>query len=366
MISRGEYALETTRDDDGKDKVLSMLSSLDDHTFAKGGPDRVSGEPVDVTIIIVSWNSAHLLPICLRHVAAATAEMRAEVIVADNDSQDESVEICMDLPGVDVVIRLAKNVGFGRANNLAAQFARGRLLLLLNPDAFLEQSDAVIRLASRLHPGKPPHAVGPKLLNVDGSHQVGDGGWRPSIGHVAVHQLLLSRIFPRLRGLYIISNHRASPAPLEVDWLCGACLMVDRLAFLSVGGFPNDIFLYGEDVVLGDRLQVAGFQLVYDHTVSVLHLQGATQRDANASRYVSVRWIDALAEPYIGSGPLWDRFAGLCMLVVLGLGFAIRIVAFALLSKGGRDELHADGVRANWMYLRHLGKIFRRLFGTEK
>jgi GT2 family glycosyltransferase len=231
-----------------------------------------------VTVIVVSWNVKSLLRECLASVAreAPTVRGGVEVIVVDNASRDGSAEMArVEFPEARVIAN-RDNVGFGRANNQALAFASGMYLLLLNPDAALLPG-SLSRLSAVLDSRPGTRAAGARLLNSDGSLQRWTGGAFPSLWNVACHYLFLSRLLPaalRPPSLYL---EREADGEIDVDWVCGACLLLRRDA---VGDFIFDpgFFLYGEDMELCQRIRATGGNVVYTPRASVVHHQGASIR----------------------------------------------------------------------------------------
>ena len=125
---------------------------------------------VDLSIVIVSWNVADLLRACLQTVDAGRGELAVEVIVVDSGSQDETPKMVVDeFPWVKLIAR-SDNVGFPKGNNLGLVEANGRYLLLLNPDTEI-RGDALTTMVQYLDDHPEAGALGPQLLNSDGSHQ---------------------------------------------------------------------------------------------------------------------------------------------------------------------------------------------------
>lgn len=309
---------------------------------------RRSAAP-EISVVIVAWNGRALLEECLRRLFAQVPEPAFEVIVVDNASQDGAPGM-VEARFPDVrLIRAGANLGFAAGNNLGFSHARGDIVLMLNPDAFLIGTDTISRLARFLR-SHPDHAgVGCKLLYADGRHQVGDAGHAPTPGSMIVHGFGLSRLLPGMRGVFLT---RIPPTGMvEVDWISGALFMVRKEVIARVGGLDAGFFLYAEDVEWGCRIRDAGWRIAYLPEVSAIHVQGGTQDGpADAARAPSTRWIDAFAELYRRRNP--GRFYAFRF--GLGLGFAARAVMFALLSifPGRRPALNR--ARTMSIFARHI------------
>jgi GT2 family glycosyltransferase len=217
-----------------------------------------------ISIVIVTWNSGKHLPRCLDCIACQTLQ-NFETILIDNGSSDNSIaglEEHYPGPGLRVE-RLAKNIGFAAANNLGAQLARGKWLVLLNADAFPEPDWlAELIAASEAHPefssfsSRQLQASNPIVLDGTGdAYHVSGLAWRLGLGYPAdQYGLEEAEIF--------------SP--------CAAAAMYLREAFLDAGGFDEDFFSYFEDVDLGFRLQLRGYRCLYLHRAVVHHIGSAT------------------------------------------------------------------------------------------
>ena len=247
------------------------------------------------TVVIVTWNSAHLIERCLE--PFDRTKDRPRVVVYDNASTDETVALIEKRFSWVNLIAGSENIGFGRANNAALLDDDNSFYILLNPDAFVSSSSDLAELLVELDASPDVGSVGPMLLHGDGSHQVGDAGWATSIGSVAAHVFWLHRVFPKVRSIYVSNKRLLKRNTLEVDWICGACLVVRNKAWHHMGGFDDSIFMYGEDVDLGERLRKAGWRCLYVPRVKVTHLQGGTQ-GASEQTYYSAKWMIARAKRF--------------------------------------------------------------------
>ena len=228
---------------------------------------------MDVSIVIVNWNSKDYLGPCLESVERHTLDLAYEVIVIDSGSFDGCGEmLAANFPHVRF-IQSAANLGFAGANNAACRHARGSRLLFLNPDTELE-SPAVNHMVAHLDRSPDAGAIGCRLLNGDGSVQACCVQSFPTILGQLLSSELLLRLFPRwaLWGMPTLLEPREEPARVEV--VSGACLMLRRSAFDSVGGFSEDYFMYAEDLDLCHKLKQAGLTNYYLPWATVRHFGG--------------------------------------------------------------------------------------------
>jgi len=276
-----------------------------------------------VSVVIVSFNTRAVLNGCLRELFADLSEFapgETEVWVVDNASNDGSAgEVERQFPQVHL-IKLSDNLGFGPANNRAFEQARGEFFFLLNSDAFVHRG-ATRELLDYLRAHPRVGAVGPKLLNADGTLQ--SSCWKfPSPSRAWVEALGLARMVgahPRWGDYY----RWAHDEPREVDFVIGAALLVPRRVWEEVSGFDPAFFLYAEETDWQKRIQEAGWKVAFWPRALVTHLGGASGT-ANTSRTSHLFWQGQ--ERYIlkhfGSrGFLWFRAALLVSALVRGAAF---------------------------------------------
>lgn len=252
-----------------------------------------------ISIVIVTYKSRGFIDRCL---APFDDRSDLEIVLIENASGDGIAEhVRARFPRVKV-IESAENLGFARGNNRAFDYCTGHYLLLLNPDAFVSDASVVDRLADALDADPQIGAVGPRLVNADGSHQTGDAGWRIALGTVLAHAFMVQRLVAGIPSLYLANKHLLERKKVQVDWVCGACMMVRDDVVAKVGGMDEKVFMYGEDIEWGTRIRDGGWRITYLPQLSVLHLQGATQK-GNAQMFFSTKWLDDAAARYalIGS-----------------------------------------------------------------
>lgn len=225
----------------------------------------------DCSTVIVSYNTYGLTRGAVRSALAAAPGLEHEVVVVDNDSPDRSAERLREAFAGDPrvwVIESGGNVGFSAANNIGAARSTGRVLFFLNPDTVVH-GDAVARLVAYLdaHPGAG--AVGPHVLNADGSTQPSTNSLE-TVRSVTRHLLALPPSRPAL------------DRPQAVDVVKGCALAVRRDAFERVGGWDERYFMYAEEDEFCLALRRAGYENVFLPNAAITHYGGAASLD----RYV--------------------------------------------------------------------------------
>jgi len=223
---------------------------------------------MDISIIIVNWNTRELLRKCLESVEATVRGLSREVIVVDNASADGSAAMLREcFPDVRVIENV-ENRGFGAANNQALRVMTGRYALLLNSDAVLTDN-AVYELYSFIE-GRPDAALAcGQLLNADGSRQNSIAAF-PSLLTLMTNVPLLEYLFPKR----FPSKRYTYQGPVEVDSGIGACLMVRKAAIDAVGMFDERYFFFFEETDWALQMRRAGWKVVYVPTAFIYHLQG--------------------------------------------------------------------------------------------
>jgi hypothetical protein len=226
-----------------------------------------------VSILVVSFNTRDMTLQCLRALYSSLGGVAAEVVVVDNGSHDgTAAAIERDHPQARVIAN-DHNAGFGAANNQAMKTSRGRYLLLLNSDAFVERG-AVAALIEFIERHPQVAAVGPRLLNADGSLQISCFPF-PSPARAWAENLWLPKVLPHTSRL---GDYRKWAHDQErfVEWVVGACLLVRREAYEAVGGFDERFFMYSEEADWQRRMRNKGWQIGFTPAARVKHLGGAS------------------------------------------------------------------------------------------
>lgn len=194
-------------------------------------------------------------------------------IVVDNASSDGSPQLVRERFADVQLIELTENAGFARANNVAFEHCRGEHVLLLNSDAFLAPGAlAELVATARRHPRAG--AVGPRLLNVDGTLQ--RSAWPfPEARRIVLEALGLHRPLRRLGLIEDLGTWQHDDERC-VDFLIGACLLLRADALAEVGGIDEDFWLYAEEADLQRRMAARGWSVVFTPTAVGTHVGGAS------------------------------------------------------------------------------------------
>ncbi|HWP83085.1 MAG TPA: glycosyltransferase [Bacteroidota bacterium] len=236
------------------------------------------GSSVQLSVIIVNYNVREFLHHALVSLKKAMRGIRAEVLVVDNASDDGSVQMLQkDFPWVRLIINKS-NEGFARANNRALRRARGKYLLLINPDTVVQEDTLKVML--RFFEENPDVGLaGCKILNPDGTFQLACRRSFPTPWVAFTRLTGLSKLFPKTRLLGRYNLTYLSPdETYEIDAVSGSFMMTRRKVYNEVGGLDERFFMYGEDLDWCYRIQKAGWKIYYVHSTQIIHYKGESTR----------------------------------------------------------------------------------------
>jgi GT2 family glycosyltransferase len=239
-------------------------------------PSR-AGRPV-VSIIVVSYNTRELTLACLNSVIEQTTGIDYELIVVDNASEDGSAAAIAQAAPSARLIALERNIGFARANNLAAKRACGEFLLLLNPDTVL-LDHAVERVVAFARAHQEAGIVGGRTFFADMSLNYTSCHGRPTPWSLVCVGLGLSSLLRRSRLFdpESLGSWRRDSAR-EVDVVTGCLCLIRRELWDTLGGFDESFFMYGEDTDLCIRAWKAGSSCMICPDARALHLGGQSEK----------------------------------------------------------------------------------------
>lgn len=239
---------------------------------------KPSASAPDISVVVVNYNSAPKLEQCLASLYADVSRLKTQVIVVDNASEDGSADMVERGFRRAELIRNAHNIGFARANNQAFEAARGRYVLLLNPDTTVTPGgvSSLVRFMDE-HLGAA--AVGPRIRNDDGSLQYSVRNF-PSLRNMAGETLLLHRLMPDAQSLSeVVRNESVYARDQEVPWISGAAMLIRRQALDDIGPLDEEFFLYSEETDWCYRAWQAGWSVCYTPSAEIMHHHGASDSD---------------------------------------------------------------------------------------
>jgi hypothetical protein len=242
---------------------------------------------MDISIIIVNWNSVDYLREALLSIKKERQNIELEVVVVDNASHDGCADMLdTEFPEV-IFVQSKNNKGFAGANNLGFQHSSGNALLFLNPDTEII-GPAISTMYTSLCLLDAAGAVGCRLLNSDLSLQTSCIQAFPAILNQIFNIEYLRLLFPKakfwgLRPLFVDSG-----CPEPVDVISGACLMIKRDVFEKVHLFSTDYFMYSEDVDLCYKINKAGYRAYYTNEARVIHHGGGSSSQKGENHFGTV------------------------------------------------------------------------------
>ena len=237
-----------------------------------------------VSVIIVTWNSRDDVLRCLASVYRA--QIPLEVFIVDNGSDDGTPDAVRTAFPQAQVIEGHGNIGFPAANNLALRRARGRYVLFLNPDTEVHEGTLAACVAE-LERDPGIGMVGCRLVYPDGTTQYESARRAYRLGDIVFEAFWLHMFFPRhplfARQLMGDWDHRGER---DVEAVSGAFMLVRRDAALAVGGLPEDLFMYHEDLSFCLRIRAAGWRIRYLGDVTATHYSGRSSSLSPARLYL--------------------------------------------------------------------------------
>jgi GT2 family glycosyltransferase len=250
---------------------------------AEAAPDLTAP---DLSVLVVSWNTRELTLECIRRVHEARGTLDVEVVVVDNASSDGTATAIRERYPDVVVLENATNQGFPRANNQAMEVARGRHLLFLNSDAFVDPG-TLDRCVAALDSDPALGLVGCRLEYADGRIQYECARRDYRLGNMLSEFFYLHQLFPRhpVFAAHLMGDwdHRDSR---DVECISGAFMMARRQAVLDVGGLPDEVFMYHEDGAFCLRIRRAGWRIRYLADARAVHLSNQSASRSPARLYL--------------------------------------------------------------------------------
>ena len=201
----------------------------------------------EISVFIINYNGAAFIEACLESVLNSKCSVDIEVIVVDNQSTDHSIDILKTYKDKVTVVKNKHNSGFSKGNNIAASYATGNYYFLLNNDTVLPE-DTIQKLYDYHSQFSNIGALVPKLLNQDGTIQCPGsifGQWKFK-----------------------------SKTAIDVSFVAGAALMMNRGVYEQIGGLDDHLFFYNDDVDLCKTLLKNNYRLVYYPDAQLTHFGG--------------------------------------------------------------------------------------------
>lgn len=242
---------------------------------------------MDVSIIIVSYNTAELIADCLNSIKSSSQKLKIETFVVDNNSIDDTVSsIEKNYPWVKLM-KNKSNVGFSKANNQALKKATGKYFLILNPDTKLS-NDTLSKMFEFLETKKDITVATCRVELPNGNLDRDCRRRFPTPWRAFTYFSKLSKLFPRSKTFDSYQmGYVSQKIEHEVDSCVGAFMFVRSSAVKKVGYFDEDFFFYGEDLDWCWRFKEARFKIVYTPITKIIHYKGAASGMKTSSANVT-------------------------------------------------------------------------------
>ena len=248
---------------------------------------------MDLSVVIVSYNTNELLVDCLKSVKVAVKNIKSEVFVIDNNSHDGTPEMVKrNFPWVKLIAN-SDNRGFSKANNQAIKIARGKYVLILNPDTRVLQ-DTFTKMIKFMDENPDVGVATCRVefpsgkLDVDCRRHF-PTPWRSFCHFSGLSKIFIgSKIFDQYNYGYLPENKEH-----EVDACVGAFMIIPKKAIDKVGMFDEEDFFYGEDLDWCWRFREAGYKIIYTPITKIIHYKGASSGIKKSSQEVTIATTDS-------------------------------------------------------------------------
>ncbi len=284
---------------------------------------------MELSIIIVSFNTSKLLDNCLsaliKSIKSDELQGKTEIIVIDNNSRDDSVEVVQRKYSRVMLIQNKENLGYSRANNQGIIKASGEKIMLLNSDAQLKEK-SLKSLLDLMDSSPIIGVIGPKILNTDGTLQY-SLGFFPTISKVFCWMWFLDDIplLNRFIKAYHTENRIFYEKKKLVDWVTGAVLLFRKKVIEKAGLLDEELFMYGEEMEWCYRIKKAGYQIIYSPIISVFHHKGSSGEGKTAGILEEFKSIIFFYQKHM---PLWQMPIIRFLLIS---GALLRIIIFGII-----------------------------------
>ncbi len=231
-----------------------------------------------VDIIIINYNSTRHSTINIAALLKSQIRDLITIYVQDNASNDGAVDLRQSFPPIQLTLN-PKNLGFGAAINQVIGQGRAPYVMLINPDACIEDGffESVVDYMDK---HRDIGILGPKVLDDDGSVQGSARAFPNPLTALFGRNSFLTRIFPNnaLSRANVLNLNGVNDLPMTVDWVSGACMVIRREALAQTGNMDERFFMYWEDADLCRRMWLKGWKVVYYPKAVVSHQVGQSSR----------------------------------------------------------------------------------------
>ncbi len=302
---------------------------------------------MDISVIIVNWNTKKLLEACLRSIVEKIGEIGKvgdftyEVIIVDNGSEDGSQKMVKTKFPKVRLFENSQNLGFSKANNQGIKIAKGKYIFLLNSDTFFVEN-TLQKLIEHADKTENLGALGPMLLNEDKSPQQ-SVGFFPNLPQVFWWMSFIDDLpFGSILRPYHVDHDSFYRNDQKVDWITGAAMFIPKSVIEKVGLLDEKIFMYGEDVDWCYRIKNAGFKIFYSPTTKLVHIGRGSAKKVSKN---------AILGEYKGLIYFYKKHKSTLSLQVLKsllkIGAIGRILVFTLFGKRETAQFYVEALKVD-------------------
>ena len=315
---------------------------------APNTPQLTANMNTDLSVVVVSYNTKEMTEACLASLFNNVGNLRAQVILVDNNSADGSVEMVKEkFPNVEL-IENSDNRGFAVANNQGFEISTGKFVLLLNSDTVV-LGDVLEKSVGYLKNRADVGAMGCRVLNADKTMQPTCSGY-PTLGRLFLLTTGLDRVFGIKALDQYLLRHWQRDSERDVEVISGCYLMLRREVLEQVGGLDERFFFFGEETDWCLQMRRAGWALRFAPVGEIIHHGGGSVKKLNYKRDVML--TDATIRLHRKNG---GRFAAIVAFLIL------------LVFNGSRAALWS--LRATWRAnsrprAEHFRNVFTSSFST--
>jgi N-acetylglucosaminyl-diphospho-decaprenol L-rhamnosyltransferase len=281
---------------------------------------------MELSIIIVNWNSSDFLVECIASVRKHTKGIEYELIVVDNASAKEDVENLRQRCAQVTIIASAENWGFARANNLGFRHSVGEYVLFLNPDTKLV-GPAINTMVDRMKSLPDAGIVGCRLLNTDLSVQLTSIQKFPTILNQVLDLEYLQLRWPHCPLWETAPLFSDSVKLANVEVISGACMLLRRRVFEQVGMLSEDYFMYAEDIDLNYKVKNEGLRNYYVGEATIVHYGGRSSSQQEINNWATIMRYRAMRRLF---GKTRGRLYGSMFRAAMGCAALGRLILLAL------------------------------------
>lgn len=233
----------------------------------------------EITIVILTYNSSEVIDHCL----SGFKDGEFKIIIVDNKSSDRTLELVRSNYSFAKIIEIDKNIGYGRANNIALDIVETKYALILNPDAFIEK-ESILTVVNELNNDEKIAIAGPLVLK------------NYPLDKTELNELK-NDINKDLSTIKDIHRKRTNNL-IDVGFLTGACLFLRISVFKKIGFFDENIFMYYEDDDLCRRVNINGLKNVLIENAYAFHVGGSSSKKTLNSIFKKAWHINGWSKLY--------------------------------------------------------------------